>query len=270
MSSFKFIRQEYIDVANPAEAIKLGYELVQIKYDGIWARVTVRHEIASVYSRNDQLKATFATTLPDCVLIGEFMYGSEWAKKDGREGQIYVFDVESIDYERYEDKNYLERYQALVSLSLHFSGTPFRLVGTSRIEHAHNAWCRIESGENDYEGLVYRKTSDLPTAKLARSKKEVTDDVVIMDKYEGQNRLSGSLGGLVVGKFNSDGILTPLYRVGGGFDDALRDEIWREWPKHYLKVIECKGKARFESGALRHPNFSKFRPDKQPSECRIT
>ena len=263
-----FKRQTYIDVENPAEAQSLGYEYFQLKYDGIWARVVISKGTGIIYSRNEQVKSTFTTEIPDCVLIGEFMFGTNWANRTGRAGQIFVFDVESIGYVNYAECKYDFRYSELVKFSFYFPQL-IKVVGIGRIGDADIVWDKIKSGEADYEGLVFRKFSDLPTAILARAKREITDDVVVMDKYEGNNRLEGTLGGLVVGKYK-DGILTPLYKVGGGFDDPLRHEIWNNWNDWYLSVIECKGKARFDTGALRHPNFSRRRPDKQPSECIFT
>lgn len=273
MSSSKFYqpfeRQKYIDVEGPDEAIRLGYDIFQLKYDGIWSRNVIEGGFVHTYSRNDQLKNTFSCDLPKCVLIGEYMYGTEWSKKGGREGMIYVFDVESIGDVNQSEFPYHERLRKLIDMSLYFPRTPFKLAASCRLDAAGEVWQRIVNGEADYEGLVYRKLSDMFDATLARSKRDVTDDVVVLDKYEGQGRLVGTLGGLVVGKFDSTKTLTPLYKVGGGFSDALRAEIWNNWEKYYLSVIECVGKARFDSGALRHPNFSRLRPDKAATECLV-
>ena len=264
-----FRRQEYIDVDDPAHAAKLGYDCFQIKYDGIWGRMVIKNKIAKIYSRSGNLKATKECDAPDCVLIGEFMFGTNWALRTNREGIFYLFDVESNGWINYCANSYEFKYQEMVRLSLHLPSW-IKLVGTSRIADAKVVWDRITSGEADYEGLVFRKfLSDTSTSVLARCKREITDDVVVIDKYEGQGRLAGTLGGIVVGKFKA-GILTQLYKVGGGFDDSLRHEIWTNWDNWYLTVIECKGKARFDSGALRHPNFSRRRPDKTPSECIFT
>lgn len=259
-----FKRQEYIDVDNPAHAIKLGYEFFQIKYDGIWARVVVKNKVAKIYSRTGNLKATRECDIPDCVLIGEYMFGTNWALRTGREGQLYVFDVESIGWVNFANNTYEFRFKELVMFTAKCPEW-IKLCGLSKISDAQAAYEKINEGA-DYEGLVFRKFSDTSTSTLARWKREITDDVVVIDKYEGQNRLSGTLGGIIVGKFKN-GILTPLYKVGGGFDDSLRHEIWNNWNDWYLTVIECTGKARFDTGALRHPNFARRRLDKKPSEC---
>lgn len=260
-----FKRQNYIDVDNPEHARKLGYEYFQIKYDGIWGRMVVENKVAKIYSRTGNLKATKECEIPDCVLIGEFMFGTNWAIRTGREGKFYVFDVESIGFANYTKSSYEFRFTELVKFTA-VCPEWIKLCGLSRIEDAQNVWDKIESGEEDYEGLVFRKFSDTAFSTLARCKREITDDVVVIDKYEGQGRLTGTLGGLVVGK-HKNGDLTAVYKVGGGFDDELRHEIWTHWQDWQFSVIECKGKARFESGALRHPVFSRRRPDKLMYEC---
>jgi ATP-dependent DNA ligase len=40
------------------------------------------------------------------------------------------------------------------------------------------------------------------------------------------------------------------------------------WPIDYKgKVMTCSGKDIFKSGALRHPNFVRLHPDKDPKDC---
>jgi hypothetical protein len=40
------------------------------------------------------------------------------------------------------------------------------------------------------------------------------------------------------------------------------------WPIDYKgKVMTASGKAVFKSGALRHPNFIRMHPDKDPKDC---
>jgi ATP-dependent DNA ligase len=57
--------------------------------------------------------------------------------------------------------------------------------------------------------------------------------------------------------------------VGGGFTDEERDHIWHTWPASRGRVLTITGKGRFDSGALRHPNFKGFRDDKRAEECCI-
>ena len=78
----------------------------------------------------------------------------------------------------------------------------------------------------------------------------------IVSAYEGKNRHTGRLGGFVT---EFDGVET---RVGGGFSDAQRDQLWRNVESHYGKMIEVEYQEKSPDGSLRFPVFVKFRPDR--------
>jgi len=82
-----------------------------------------------------------------------------------------------------------------------------------------------------------------------------------MGEEPGKGKHIGRMGALKVGQYK-DGVLTPIMSVGGGFSDAHREMVWTSGT-----VIEVVGKARFESGALRHSNFIRVRDDKRPEDC---
>ena len=93
--------QRYENHANPTAAIacpKRKFDIVQIKYDGWWARVVISDEVASIYSRQNQLKAKLpAPGVSDMVLLGEYLVGtnrsvSESSKTDVG-GLLMVFDA---------------------------------------------------------------------------------------------------------------------------------------------------------------------------------
>lgn len=270
MTCFK--RVKYEDLDGVEAAIYAGYELVQLKYDGIWCRLVVKNQVGHFYSRNDECKKVEHVALPDCVLIGELMFGTQWSKHPQRAGKFYAFDIENDRNRHYEKEDYGRRYSALVRFLCTYGQEPsVRAVTVLDIKQAHDVEVKIRNGHIGYEGLVFRKNSTLHDGVIGRWKKDVVDDAVIIDIYEGKpgTRLEGSLGGVTVGKFDQAGVLRELYKVGGGFSDPLRREIWSTWPAWKGRVIESVGKARFESGALRHPNFLRVRDDKQPHECLL-
>lgn len=76
--------------------------------------------------------------------------------------------------------------------------------------------------------------------------------------YEGKGKHKGRLGGLVA---LFDGVET---KVGSGFNDEQRDNIWAQGLKLTLgRVIEVQYQNKTPDGSLRFPVFIKFRPDKE-------
>lgn len=118
--------------------------------------------------------------------------------------------------------------------------------------------------KHDWEGLVvnrqvpYRRTRHNGCLKVKRF---YTVDLQITAIEEGQNRLDGTMGALVVDYKGNE------LRIGSGFDDATRTAVW-ENPDNYIgKIVECKYKETSknkETGneSLQFPVFVRFRDDK--------
>lgn len=117
---------------------------------------------------------------------------------------------------------------------------------------------------HDWEGLVvnrqvpYRRTRHNGCLKVKRF---YTVDLRITAIEEGQNRLAGTMGALVVDYKGNE------LRIGSGFDDATRAAVWAN-PDNYIgKIVECKYKETSknkETGneSLQFPIFVRFRDDK--------
>lgn len=89
--------------------------------------------------------------------------------------------------------------------------------------------------------------------------KDFTDvDCTVTGVFEGKGKHKGSLGGLHV---DVDGVAC---RVGSGFTDKQRDELWAENVNNVIgRVVEVQYQNKTADGALRFPVFIKFRPDKE-------
>lgn len=85
-------------------------------------------------------------------------------------------------------------------------------------------------------------------------KNEDTVDLVITAVFEGEGKYAGQLGGVIV-DFNGVEV-----RVGGGFTDAQRIELWEMPPLG--RMIEVEYHEITPDGSLRHPRFVRFRDDK--------
>lgn len=118
--------------------------------------------------------------------------------------------------------------------------------------------------EHDWEGLMLN--TDVPYRRARHNgclkiKRFYTVDLRITAIEEGQNRLAGTMGALVVDYKGNE------LRVGSGFDDATRAAVWAN-PDNYIgKIVECKYKEvscdkKTSAESLQFPTFVRFRDDK--------
>ncbi len=187
------------------------------------------------------------------------MYGSQWAQDETRVGRIFVFDCVSFKGEDVRGRNYSERLKFARTLCEE-TGYPLNLVKSYPFSYYGKVWEKLTT-TRDFEGLVFRRWDADYSESVGRRKLDVTDEYVVMDTVPGKGKHFGRMGALVVGQY-IDGQLTAVMSVGGGFSDFDRERRWQEGT-----VIEVVGKARFSSGALRHPNFVRIRFDKPATEC---
>ena len=85
-----------------------------------------------------------------------------------------------------------------------------------------------------------------------------TVDARIVDIFEGTGKYSSSAGGVIIQMPDSE----VLVRVGSGFSDQQRDEIYADPDKFIGRMIEVKYHEVTPDGSLRHPRFYRWRDDK--------
>ena len=99
------------------------------------------------------------------------------------------------------------------------------------------------------------------TWNLMKVKKMNTLDLQIVDFEEGSGRLAGTLGAIHVRYKNGN-----VVRVGSGFSDILRTQIWADKNKYLYSICEIQyfeESTNADGGiSLRFPVFKDFRPDK--------
>lgn len=122
-----------------------------------------------------------------------------------------------------------------------------------------------EAIADDQEGIMINicdaKYEFKRTTNLLKVKKMQTIDLEIVDFEEGSGRLTGTLGAILVRYKGGN-----LVKVGSGFSDRLRAEIWRARGDFLGKICEIQ---YFETStnadggeSLRFPIFKDFRYDK--------
>jgi hypothetical protein len=248
-------RQNYLDLDSVAEALatRPAFDICQVKYDGIWTALVVDHKgHGTWYSQTKLVKKHAPTNLEPGLYVGEFMFGQQWATHPSRYGKTYLFDFLWSHNRDFRGYAYIDRWRELNRRVQCAENPNLISVSNVSVSLAEPFWARILAEQ--YEGLVFRRSSDNYDASLGRVKREVEIDAVAVNLVQGNGKHTGRLGALVCSCLLPDGSSTT-FEVGGGFTDPERDDIWCSWPRDKGRTLTAKGKGRFASGALRHPNF---------------
>jgi DNA ligase-1 len=103
------------------------------------------------------------------------------------------------------------------------------------------------------------------TNNLLKVKKMSTLDLEIVGFEEGEGRLVGTLGAILVRYKNGN-----IVKVGSGFSDRLRLEIWSsrdEWLGNICEIQYFEETTNADGGeSLRFPVFKDYRPDKTQAD----
>jgi len=245
------------------------YDTVQLKMDGIWGCMKVGHGQWGIYSRTGKLKAdgVLEDDTLHGVLLGEFMFGSHWGHKMGKNRNFYIFDCVEM--------NSVDVTDITLKSRITFAGEMFhRLKGELDFirlldVYETHEWKRLWEEyiqEYGYEGLVFKDSNSKYSDKnaWARMKAVVEMDYICTGfrdadkgtKYEG---MVGSVVGTLIDK--------EVFITCGGLSETQRD-MFTKMPEIYIgQVFTAKGNNWYPSGAIRHPMFMRWRDDKEPEEC---
>lgn len=254
-----------------------GAWCVEPKLDGLRmvvvngvARTRNGRTIDSVGHILEELKALGS----DYVWDGEIMGATGFDEDSGKirkkgEGpnlslKYNIFDcVWKSEWDARKTQPYQDRrkymFEALGTLApLYSSIVPMTMLQDPTTEELFKA--RDEYIKMGFEGAMLKDLSSPYVFKrsdaILKLKTFVDADGVITDYYEGKGKHKGRLGGFVA---SFDGVPT---RVGGGFSDQQRTDLWKTRDEQKGKMIEVKYQNKTEEGSLRFPVFVKFRPDR--------
>lgn len=263
-------------IENPSS----GKYLVEPKFDGIFTSIRKNRNKIEVWSRRGERKMTLEGLLrgsldkfpSDIWLLGEAEYGSQAGRiateKRGY-SVIHIFDIVEAEAED-EDKDVVKRKNRLSKLLVklqekHLESVEHKIIRARKVPEIFKQY--IKQG---YEGIVIKDLDkDFKSENWWKQKKVLTDEFIIMD-YEFGNAdwhwirnyqipKRGIVGNITCGLWK-DNKLVKVMRVGQ-MPFSIRLELTLN-PKKYLgKVVEIKGFERFQSGALRHASFIRFRND---------
>lgn len=262
-----FTKQNFRDVE--ADALLADYnqwDILQLKYDGHWCRLEFDEEGKGLgFTTGEKVEVQLqCPELAKCIVIGEHMFGTNWAKQRGREGSIVLFDIVVSDGEIVAEKAYSQRWDLLIR-RLETTNHPklFRAM-TKPATEVPTIWEKFILGPQQFEGLVLRNWNQPYSASIDRAKRDIEVTYIAVGFTEGQGKHSGRLGAIQAAVPEEPSIavgqsLEIVCSVGGGFTDAERIEIWNNQDKYLGREFDATGKQLFESGALRHPNFVRWK-----------
>lgn len=109
-----------------------------------------------------------------------------------------------------------------------------------------------------FEGTVIKNLQELYYQDVwLKDKKFEGIDVIIIDFQEGTGKYKDNLGALVVKDPNTGAIS----RIGTGFDDSLRKEIWTNREQLKGIIVTAHAHEKTHKGVMRGPRFKAFHPD---------
>lgn len=247
----------------------------QVKLDGYRCIIHVTPTGVSAFSRRQN---DITESLPELREIdwpdGDYIFDAEVIAEDGTynstserigrkaenvdrdvEMNFALFDVIVLDGDDLSERPYKDRYGGLNVASRSINDDRVSVLQViSNIEEA-------KAKGQEHEGVIWKD----PDAEYEFGKRssswvkekntEETVDVVAADFIEGDGRLTGTLGKIVL--MSADG--APVGRTGSGFTDQQRDEVWQNQDHYANETLEVSGEA-FQEG-IRFPIFQRWRID---------
>ena len=277
---FKEITYEdmLLDVVGKEVKRASGYDVVEPKMDGIWGAMHIKHGKYQIWSRTGKLKKEghVDDSGEEMCILGEFMHGSHWGKKNNIDGKFYAFDMVQSDGDwDFSDeplRNRRERLHDYWEMGGYFP--EFVLINEQwNIESWNEMWqARVE--KQGFEGVILKDLDETyMDATWCKIKARADIDYVCMgfgDGHEG-TKYENTVGSIYGGLYQYDDKagydkLVDVCHVGG-LSEVQRDFFNKHRDYFKGKVFTAHGYQIFESGAIRHGKFKSFRTDKEPTDC---
>ena len=135
------------------------YDIVQLKMDGIFGCMKIGHGQWGIYSRTGKLKAdgVLEDDTLHGVLLGEFMFGSHWGHKMGKNRNFYIFDCIEMNGVDLRDMTLHSRLTFATEMFHRLRGELefMRCLETYKTHEWKRLWIEYIQ-EYGYEGLVFK------------------------------------------------------------------------------------------------------------------
>lgn len=283
-----FDKPEYLEGKEFAITTKIdGGRIIAIKENG---QVTFYTRAGQKYEGLVDLEQEMLDKLPDGLCLdGEitllnnkgipskeaYKQAMKITRKDGEKHglKMLVFDCMLAEEFRAQkcDRVWEERRRALKFIFNPRNLTYFELLPVLYQGEDTSMVTKLldEAIANQEEGvminLVLAPYEFKRTNYLLKVKKMSTVDLEVVGFEEGSGRLSGTLGAILV-RYKDGNVV----KVGSGFSDDIRKEIWTNQSKYLNTVCEIQyfeETTNADGGiSLRFPIFKDFRPDKSEAD----
>ena len=215
-------------------------------------------------------KGTLIHPVERTLLHGEFVYGTEWAKDHpAYYDKVALYGAEMIrgkdvtHYPMSEVRKQVERTCERLQLESIERGV--FMVEQFPLDKAQGLWDLC----TDYEGLVFKNDNEPWGSAFGRMKRDAQMDYVCLgfessdsDRHAGWG-VASVIGGLIYPPSQA----AAQACLVSGLNDEQRRAFYDD-PRPFIgRVFTAEGKKVTKKGALRHPNFVRWRPDKEPGEC---
>lgn len=243
---------------DPAYLASHKFDILQLKYDGHWQRIVFGDTGFGVgYTTSDREETSVESpAFAGCTVLGEHLFGTNWAKQGGREGRIVLFDLVYLDGRDLSGLPYARRWDLLNARVLAAKHPRLFIAMTKPIDQLPFVWRQFVLGPASFEGVVFRRWDQTFSQDLHRAKKDVEVTYYCVGFEPGKGKHEGRLGSLLASTTPGGEVVC---RVGGGLSDSDREYIWVNTHEFLNRQFDATGKQLFDTGALRHPNFLRWK-----------
>ena len=168
----------------------------------------------------------------------------------------FLFDVLVYKGKDMKDLPYSERLAVIRNITAEYP--VFQVAPMAETPEEKKALFRaIKDGSHPLtdEGVVLWS----PTGPIKAKRKE-DHDVYVREIFAGAGRLAGKAAGGFGYSWTPSGPVVG--RVGTGFTDAFREDLWKNKKKHLGRVAKVTALGKYESGALEKPSFQGWHVEK--------
>jgi DNA ligase 1 len=189
-------------------------------------------------------------------------------QKDRQEATFTYWAFDLVDRQEWDARSTRPLVDRLADLQRVFHGFDdcLKVVPTLEKSSPTHAWLMKKCEEYMVAGFEGAMVKDVISPyvfkrgkNLLKVKKFFDVDLKITGFYEGKGRHRGRLGGIHVE--NADASITT--KVGSGFSDDLREEIWADRANWLGAVVQIQCQDKTKDGSLRFPVFIMRRKDKE-------
>lgn len=213
----------------------------------------------------DRILALPASTMLDCELWVPGQTSTDvvtHAKARSNEMVLTPFALPWFDGSDSRMRNLLDVNDIIRSLDFN----PPKTTVVSDVRNADPDMLLTVARDRKLEGFVLKNQHYAGWWKL---KPDESCDCVITGFEAGKGKHRGRLGALRIGLFTPSGAIKNVGRVGTGFSDAERQDIWNRQHELDGTVCEVTYDCVAAQGGLRFPRFVRLRDDKPVTECTV-